>query len=71
MKTRKDQALDTAVVKWYVHERFSGMKARCVKPQADATKLAAHLGNTNFKVSEGWLWRFRNCHGLFKRGAAW
>ena len=32
---------------------------------AAATKLASHLGYTDFKGSEGWLWRFRNWHGLF------
>ncbi|KAK3866774.1 hypothetical protein Pcinc_027710 [Petrolisthes cinctipes] len=36
-----------------------------------ASKLATHLGIANFKASDGWLWRFRNRHGLFKvRGEA-
>ena len=56
MKTGKDQALDAAVMKWYVQERSSGMNVRGVKLLAAATKLASHPGYTDFKGSEGWLW---------------
>ena len=65
MKTGKDKALDAAVMKWYVQERSSGVNVRGVKLLAAATKLAYHLGYTDFNGSEGWLWRFRNRHGLF------
>ena len=65
MKTGKDQALDAAVMKWYVQERSSGVNVRGVELLAAATKLASHLEYTDFKGSEGWLWRFRNRHGLF------
>lgn len=29
-----------------------------------AEKLARQLDIKNFKVSDGWLWRFRNHHGI-------
>ena len=64
MKTGKDQALDAAVMKWYVQERSSGVNVCGVELLAAATKLASHLGYTDFKGSEGWLWRFQNRHGL-------
>ena len=64
MKTGKDQALDVTM-KWYVQERSSGANVRGVEVLAAATKLASHLGHTDFKESEGWLWQFRNRHGLF------
>ena len=67
MKTGKDQALDAAVMKWYIQERSSGVNVRGVEQLAAATKLASHLGYTSFKGSEGWLWRFRNRHGLFNK----
>ena len=65
MKTGKDQALDAVVMKWYVQERSSGVNVRGVNLLTAATKLAAHLGYTDFKGSEGWLWRFGNSHRLF------
>ena len=65
MKTGKNQALDAAVMKWYVQKRSSGVNVRGVELLAAATKLATHLGYTEFTGSEGWLWRFRNRHGLF------
>ena len=65
MKTGKDQAFNAAVMKWYVQERSSGVNVRGVELLAAATELASHLGYTNFKGSEGWLWRFRNRDRLF------
>ena len=29
-----------------------------------ADKLARHMGIESFKASDGWLWRFRNRHGI-------
>ena len=34
---------------------------------ATAGELAAHLGISDFEGSEGWLWRFPNCHILFNK----
>ncbi|KAG7172964.1 Tigger transposable element-derived protein 7-like 33, partial [Homarus americanus] len=32
--------------------------------QVAVVKLASHMGIENFKASDGWLWRFRNRHGM-------
>ena len=29
-----------------------------------ANKLARHMGIESFKASDGWPWRFCNCHGI-------
>ena len=58
MNTEKKESLDTAVMKWYVQERSNGVNVRGTEILAAAGKLAAHLGFSDFKGSEGWLWRF-------------
>ena len=63
MKTGKEESLDAAVMKWYVQERSNGVNVRGTEILAAARKLAAHLDFSDFKGSEGWLWRFRNRHG--------
>ncbi|CAK8691374.1 unnamed protein product [Clavelina lepadiformis] len=65
MKMGKEQSLDAAVMKWYVQQRSSGVNVRGTELIAAAAKLATSLGLTDFKGSDGWLWRFRNRHGLF------
>ena len=50
---------------WLVPVKTLGSPA--VELLEAAAKLAAHLGYTDFKRSEGWLWQFRNCHGLFSK----
>lgn len=40
---------------------------RGMKILSAARWLATNLGITEFKGSDGWLWRFRNRHGLFYR----
>ena len=67
MKTGKEESLDAAVMKWYVQERSNGVNVRGTEILAAARKLAAHLDFSDFKGSEGWLWRFRNRHGLFNK----
>lgn len=56
---------DNAMMKCYVYKCLSGMSACGVEILAAASKLANHLGIKNFKSINGWLWHFRNCHGLF------
>ena len=57
MKVAKSRELEEAVYKWYVNER--GLEI------ADAAnKLARRMGIESFKASDGWLWRFRNRHGI-------
>ena len=50
-----------------MQERSNGVNVRGTEILAAAGKLAAHLGFSDFKGSEGWLWRFRNRHGLFNK----
>ena len=52
---------------WYVQERSNGVNARGTEILAAAGKLATHRGISDFKSSEGWLWRIRNRHGLFNQ----
>ena len=56
--------LDEAVYKWYTQERAEGVPIRGVDIQHAAERLAEHLGHENFKCSSGWLWRFRQRHGI-------
>ena len=65
MSTASKSQLDAAVLKWFLQQRSEGVNIRGVEIIAAAVKLAAHLGIENFKGSDGWLWRFRNRHGLF------
>ena len=58
MKTGKKESLDAAVMKRYVQERYNGVYIRGTKILAAAGKFAAHLGISNFKGNEGWLWQF-------------
>ena len=67
IKTGKKESLDAAVMKWYVQERSNGVNVRGTEILAAARNLAAHLGISNFKSSEGWLRRFRNRHRLFNK----
>ena len=67
MKTGKEESLDAAGMKWYVQKRSNGVNVRGNKILAAAGKFAAHLGVSDFKGNEGWLWQFRNRHGLFNK----
>ena len=64
MRTGQDTQLDEAVLKWYRQEKSAGMLVRGVEILSAAKTLATHLGVTDFKGSDGWLWRFRQRHGL-------
>ncbi|KAG7176917.1 Tigger transposable element-derived protein 7-like 5, partial [Homarus americanus] len=59
-----DTNLEEAVTKWFVQQRSCGNVVRGVEIQAAAAKLASHMGIENFEASDGWLWRFRNRHGM-------
>ncbi|KAG7157467.1 Tigger transposable element-derived protein 7-like 19 [Homarus americanus] len=64
MRVAKDTNLEEAVTKWFVQQRSCGNVIRGVEIQAAAVKLASHMGIENFEASDGWLWRFRNRHGM-------
>ena len=64
MRTGQDIQLDEAVLKWFRQEKSAGILVRGVEILSAAKTLASHLGITDFKGSDGWLWRFRNRHGL-------
>ena len=63
MKGSKQADLDTAVYKWYVQQRAVDVMVRGVDIMAAAEKLAQHMGIA-CQASAGWLWRFRNRHGI-------
>ncbi|KAG7175318.1 DExH-box ATP-dependent RNA helicase DExH1-like [Homarus americanus] len=64
MRVAKDTNLEESVTKWFVQQRSCGNVVRGVEIQAAAVKLASHMGIENFEASDGWLWRFRNHHGM-------
>ncbi|KAG7157478.1 E3 ubiquitin-protein ligase synoviolin-like 1 [Homarus americanus] len=64
MRVAKDTNFEVAVTKWFVQQRSCGNVVRGVEIQAAAVKLASHMGIENFEASDGWLWRFRNRHGM-------
>ncbi|KAG7156962.1 Tigger transposable element-derived protein 7-like 63 [Homarus americanus] len=64
MRVAKDTNLEEAVTKWFVQQQSCGNVVRGVEIQAAAAKLASHMGIENFEASDGWLWRFRNRHGM-------
>ena len=63
MRSSKYRELDEAVYKWYVQQRGVHVNVRGVEIMAAAESLAQHMG-IECKASAGWLWRFRNRHGL-------
>ena len=64
MRVSKDENLKEAITKWFVQQRSCGVKVRGIAIQDAAQKLARHMGITDFTASDGWLWRFRNRHGI-------
>ncbi|XP_014782195.1 uncharacterized protein LOC106877732 isoform X5 [Octopus bimaculoides] len=67
MRVAKDSNLEEAVTKWFIHQRSCGNNVRGVEIQSAAVKLARDMGVDNFVASDGWLWRFRNRHGMCKK----
>ena len=63
MKPALNSHLDAAVFKWYFQQRSCGNNVRDVEIMAAAEKLAQHMG-VKCQASAGWLWRFRNRHGI-------
>lgn len=51
--------VDNAVYMWYQQKRSAGVPVRGVELQAAAERFAQCLGQTDFKASTGWLFRFR------------
>jgi predicted DNA-binding protein YlxM (UPF0122 family) len=66
MRLGRDMNIENAVYKWYTQQRASGVNIRGVDIQNAAVKLAKHM-ETKFEASDGWLWRFRNRHGIGNR----
>jgi hypothetical protein len=66
MKVAEDKILDEAVYKWFVQQRSSGVVVRGVELKSAAERLAKHMG-LKFQGSNGWLWRFRKCHGIVNK----
>lgn len=66
MRLGRDMNIENAVYKWYTQQRASGVNIRGVDIQSAAVKLAKHM-EKKFEASDGWLWRFRNRHGIGNR----
>ncbi|XP_016066859.1 PREDICTED: tigger transposable element-derived protein 7 [Miniopterus natalensis] len=56
--------VDDAVYMWYQQKRSAGEPVRGVELQAAAERFAQCFGQTDFKASTGWLFRFRNRHAI-------
>jgi hypothetical protein len=56
--------LEEDVCKWYAQEQSKGVSVRGADVQSGAERLAKDLKSENFSARNGWLWRFRNRHGL-------
>ena len=63
MKTGNQKELDEAVYKWYVQQKACGNKVSSETIRNACEQLSKHLG-IECSASDGWLWRFRNRHGL-------
>ena len=47
-----------------MHQRSVSLNVRGLEIADTANNLARHVGIEYFKASDGWLWRFRNRHGI-------
>ena len=63
IRVAKSKELEDAVYKWYVQKRSVGVNVHGVDILDAAVKLAAHTA-IPFSGSGGWLWQFRNRHGI-------
>ena len=63
IKVAKSKNLEEAVYKWYVQEYSAGVNVRGVDILDAAVKFVTHIG-IPFSGSGGWLWHFRNRHGI-------
>ena len=61
-----DTRLDSALHQWFVQARAEGMPISGSTVQAQAEQIDKQLNGeeSNFKVSIGWLDRFKKCHGI-------
>ena len=64
MRVSKDENLEEVVTRWFVQQQSCSVKVHGVAIQDAAQKLARHMGITDFTASDGWLWCFRNRHGI-------
>ena len=64
MEVPQSRELKEAVYRWYVDQRSVSVNMRGLEIADVANKLARHMGIESFKASDGWLWRFRNRHGI-------
>ena len=65
MKVGEDQQLDQAVFLWFKQKRMDGVPVSGGMIREKALELSRKLhGETTFKASEGWKWRFCRRHGI-------
>jgi hypothetical protein len=61
MKMAQESSLEDAVLKWYVQQRSCSVNVQWVE-----LKSAANM-KINFKMDDGWLWRFCKRHGIMNK----
>ena len=64
MKIGKDEKLDQALFVWFKQKRTEGAPISGSILCEKAVQLSGLLGNSNFKASSGWRWRFCKRHGI-------
>lgn len=67
MTPAKTSDIDEAVWTWYKQQRAAGVPIRGIELQTAAERFATRFQNQDFKASTGWLFRFRNRHGIANR----
>ena len=61
--------LEKAVVRWYRQQEAVGICVRGCDLKDASARLAAQMKITDFHASDGWLYRFRQRHGMFQKRA--
>ena len=64
MKIGKDEKLDQVVFVWFKQKRAEGAPISSSILCEKAVQLCGLVGNSNFKPSRGWRWRFCKRHGI-------
>ena len=65
----RENTIEESVLDWYQQQQRVGVRIRGVELQEAAERFAKRLNVEGFKASSGWLFRFRNRHGLASRRA--
>ncbi|XP_076048822.1 uncharacterized protein LOC143029777 isoform X2 [Oratosquilla oratoria] len=69
MRVGGQKELDEAVLKWYIQQKACGSNVPLSAIANACQQFSKHLGLPS-TVSDSWLWRFRNRHGLRGEGGS-